>query len=163
MQREIELNYEPQSYLAAIRRYWLSSEGWFYLTVSALLGVVLYLSANHRQAELLTGFTAGALSTMFLFAGWGYTATIREARVKAERFSSLKATLQISEAGLQYRAGDLVMEIGWAAIEAIQRTPTMWWLLKDRAVYMMLPCQSLDEECQQFIITQVKSHGGQVL
>jgi hypothetical protein len=162
MSREIEIRYELNEILPAVRRYWLSASGWFFIITAGLLLVALGLALSSRIDSIVTGFLSGALTMLLLGLYWSYVGTIQETAYRIGRLDSPEMQLRLTNERIGIQRKALLIEMDWRSIDRVLSYGNVWLLFERQTPFMMLSVESIDEEARQFILDKVKEHGGKI-
>jgi hypothetical protein len=148
-------------------RFWFRYVGWtsFSGVFALLLLFVIALRDRERRSywpPVLLGGIAGIQVCWMLYAFYWFHHRHREVEKSEETF---KLELIISPIGLILFAGEYPAIFPWDRISYLWQFPDCWMVIPKRNHfdrYIPIPTSWLDEETKQFIVDQVKRHGGTV-
>ena len=158
MQYEVPIHYTEELIHSTVTKAFLRNIGW-YLAVVVPVAVLFLWRLQVGDRSWFAG-SLGALTLILL--AWVYLVYLthlRQGLYAVRRLNPPQAIFRFNSEGIVSEVPMGTLRLPWDKVKKIVRLREAW-LVYYESNYLTLPFSDLSEEVRNFIVEQVKTHGG---
>ena len=160
--KTLTLHFSENLIRSAVFSFWCRTLGWVYPAAILLLGAATVALIALGDRSWYLGIFGTVLVLALTFAAALYATHRRDSLGRFRRMKSPQATLELFEEHLRVTSDVGSSEMIWKAVCDLWCFSNYWLLFFNRAQFITLPLEDLDDEARRFIIEKVQAHGGKV-
>lgn len=162
MKTAITLRYSEKLIRSAVRAFWWRSTGWSYIGSLVLVLVVVAYDVSAGDRSWVVGVLGCLLVMAVIVSVALYAVHYRGSLGRLRRMSVPQAVFEPAEETFKISSDVGMVELPWGAVKEVWRFPAFWLLFTSRAQFITLPLEDLDSEVQQFVLDNIRTHGGKI-